>query len=224
MAQGSQGKRRSTYCSLASVLLIWSGCAANAQQTTDAPVPPTAPPADEWASVSRPGPSFGQLLQVPVNTFVPGAVPAGAQITIPALNDPAAPQRGMTAFAAFNCVGCHMGNGGGGMGPSLSDGNFIYGGNPENLYLTIVQGRPSGMPAWGRCCRARPSGIWSLTSATSAKHRSHSGELRSRPVFQRSSRCLRSTRKRRTHGSRRSLSKTDKSHSGRTRMERCCLS
>lgn len=162
MAQGSQGKRRSTCCSLASVLLIWSGCVANAQQTTDAPVPPTAPPADEWASVSRPGPSFGQLLQVPVNTFVPGAVPAGAQITIPALNDPAAPQRGITAFAAFNCVGCHMGNGGGGMGPSLSDGNFIYGGNPENLYLTIVQGRPNGMPAWGSVLPSET--IWDLVA------------------------------------------------------------
>jgi cytochrome c oxidase cbb3-type subunit III len=51
--------------------------------------------------------------------------------------------------AAFNCNGCHMGNGGGGMGPSLIAGNFIYGDEPENIYLTIVQGRPHGMPAWG---------------------------------------------------------------------------
>lgn len=162
MTQGSQGKRRSTCCSLASVLLIWSGCAAIAQQTPDAAVPPTAPPADERASVSPPGQTFGPLLQVPVNTFVPGAVPAEANITIPTLNDPAAPQRGMMAFAAFNCVGCHMGNGGGGMGPSLSDGNFIYGGNPKNLYLTIVQGRPNGMPAWGSVLPSET--IWDLVA------------------------------------------------------------
>ena len=80
---------------------------------------------------------------------VPGAVPVRPQIEIPALQDPAAPQRGLMAFNAFNCVGCHMGNGGGGMGPALSAGNFIYGDEPKNIYLTIVQGRPHGMPAWG---------------------------------------------------------------------------
>jgi cytochrome c oxidase cbb3-type subunit 3 len=55
----------------------------------------------------------------------------------------------MRAFNAFNCVGCHMGNGGGGMGPALSNRPFIYGSEPENIYLSIVQGRPKGMPAWG---------------------------------------------------------------------------
>jgi cytochrome c oxidase cbb3-type subunit 3 len=55
----------------------------------------------------------------------------------------------MRAFNAFNCVGCHMSNGGGGMGPALSNSFFVYGGEPENIYLTIVQGRPNGMPAWG---------------------------------------------------------------------------
>ena len=36
-----------------------------------------------------------------------------------------------------------------GMGPALSEGQFIYGSSPANLFLSIYQGRPNGMPAWG---------------------------------------------------------------------------
>ncbi|WP_311966758.1 c-type cytochrome [Bradyrhizobium australiense] len=55
----------------------------------------------------------------------------------------------MQYFINFNCVGCHADNGGGGMGPALSNNIFIYGSAPENIYLSIYQGRPNGMPAWG---------------------------------------------------------------------------
>ena len=122
---------------------------AMAQQPPSVPAPPTALPPPPQINANTPGEAYGNLLQVPTNTIVPGAVPVRPQIHMPALEDPAAPQRGMMAFNAFNCVGCHMGNGGGGMGPALSAGNFIYGDEPENIYLTIVQGRPRGMPAWG---------------------------------------------------------------------------
>jgi cytochrome c oxidase cbb3-type subunit 3 len=163
MAQGSKEKLLSTWTVVVVfVLLAWSAGIADAQSAPDAATPPTAPPADQRMNVNTPNQTYGLLLQVPVNTFVPGAAPAEARIAIPALSDPAAPQRGMTAFAAFNCVGCHMGNGGGGMGPSLSDGNFIYGGGPENLYLTIVQGRPKGMPAWGSVLPSDT--IWDLVA------------------------------------------------------------
>jgi cytochrome c oxidase cbb3-type subunit III len=91
----------------------------------------------------------GKFLQVPVNTFVPGGALTNPNIQPPNPGDPAAAQRGMRAFNAFNCVGCHMGNGGGGMGPALSNRFFIYGSDPANIYLSIAQGRPRGMPAWG---------------------------------------------------------------------------
>jgi cytochrome c oxidase cbb3-type subunit III len=122
---------------------------AQAQQPPDAGMLPPDVPASPQVNVNTPDQAYGQFMQVPVNTFVPGAAPPELRIDIPAMTDPAAPQRGMMAFSAFNCVGCHMGNGGGGMGPALSDGNFIYGDEPQNVYLTIVQGRPKGMPAWG---------------------------------------------------------------------------
>ena len=52
------------------------------------------------------------------------------------------------AFRAYNCTGCHA-NGGGGIGPPLIKSTWIYGGEPENIFDTIVKGRPNGMPAWG---------------------------------------------------------------------------
>jgi cytochrome c oxidase cbb3-type subunit 3 len=55
---------------------------------------------------------------------------------------------GKRLFSAFNCVGCH-GHGGGGMGPPLLDDEWIYGEEPEQVFSTIVEGRPNGMPTFG---------------------------------------------------------------------------
>ena len=34
------------------------------------------------------------------------------------------------------------------MGPPLMDDKWIYGSAPENIYATIIQGRPNGMPSF----------------------------------------------------------------------------
>lgn len=54
---------------------------------------------------------------------------------------------GQKLYQWFNCVGCHA-NGGGGMGPPLMDEKWIYGSAPENIFDTIVEGRPNGMPSF----------------------------------------------------------------------------
>jgi cytochrome c oxidase cbb3-type subunit III len=54
---------------------------------------------------------------------------------------------GQRLFGWFNCTGCHA-NGGGGMGPALMDDAWIYGNRPENIFETIMQGRPNGMPSF----------------------------------------------------------------------------
>jgi cytochrome c oxidase cbb3-type subunit III len=54
---------------------------------------------------------------------------------------------GKRLFMAYNCNGCHA-QGGGGMGPPLMDDKWIYGGRPEQVYSTIVEGRPNGMPSF----------------------------------------------------------------------------
>ena len=55
---------------------------------------------------------------------------------------------GQRLYNWYNCAGCHA-NGGGGIGPPLLKKHWIYGGEPANLFDTIVQGRPNGMPTWG---------------------------------------------------------------------------
>jgi cytochrome c oxidase cbb3-type subunit 3 len=54
---------------------------------------------------------------------------------------------GKRLFTQYNCSGCHF-NGGGGIGPPLMDEKWIYGERPENIYSTIVEGRPNGMPSF----------------------------------------------------------------------------
>ena len=55
---------------------------------------------------------------------------------------------GQRLYNWYNCSGCHA-NGGGGIGPPLIKQQWIYGGEPANIFDTIVKGRPNGMPAWG---------------------------------------------------------------------------
>ncbi len=102
------------------------------------------------------------LLQVPVTKVYPGTAPVGPDIKNPVANDPDAIQRGMQLFNQMNCSGCHAPNGVGGMGPALSNSKFIYGGSPANIFLTIYQGRPAGMPAWGSILP--PQSIWDLVA------------------------------------------------------------
>jgi cytochrome c oxidase cbb3-type subunit 3 len=68
---------------------------------------------------------------------------------------------GKRLFDWYNCSGCHAG-GGGGMGPPLIKTDWIYGGEPANLFDTIVKGRPNGMPAWGN--RVPEYQVWQLVS------------------------------------------------------------
>ena len=56
--------------------------------------------------------------------------------------------QGKQLFSQMNCVGCHA-HGGGGIGPALMDDKWIYGGQSDQIFSTIAQGRPNGMPAFG---------------------------------------------------------------------------
>ena len=55
---------------------------------------------------------------------------------------------GQRLYNWYNCAGCHF-RGGGGIGPAFMDDFWIYGGSPAQIYRSIVEGRPNGMPAWG---------------------------------------------------------------------------
>jgi cytochrome c oxidase cbb3-type subunit 3 len=55
--------------------------------------------------------------------------------------------QGKQLYEWFNCSGCHA-QGGGSIGPPLMDDKWIYGGAAENIFATIVEGRPNGMPSF----------------------------------------------------------------------------
>ncbi|MCF6308293.1 MAG: c-type cytochrome [Flavobacteriaceae bacterium] len=58
-------------------------------------------------------------------------------------------EAGKAIFATY-CVVCHKADGGGGIGPNLTDENWILGGGIKNVFTTIIEGgRPGkGMVAW----------------------------------------------------------------------------
>jgi cytochrome c oxidase cbb3-type subunit 3 len=68
---------------------------------------------------------------------------------------------GQRLFEQYNCVGCHA-HGGGGMGPALMDDYWIYGSEPQNIFATIVQGRPNGMPSFRN--RIPEYQVWELAA------------------------------------------------------------
>jgi cytochrome c oxidase cbb3-type subunit 3 len=77
---------------------------------------------------------------------------------------------GKRLYSAYNCVGCHA-QGGGAIGPALMDSEWIYGSHPDQIYSTIVQGRPNGMPSFGG--KLPDYQVWELVAYV----RSLSGQL-----------------------------------------------
>ena len=77
---------------------------------------------------------------------------------------------GKRLWTWYNCIGCHS-NGGGGMGAPLTDERWSYGSDPGNIFDTIVEGRPNGMPAFGR--KVPRQQIWQLVAYV----RSMSGQV-----------------------------------------------
>jgi len=104
---------------------------------------PPAPQAEAPGGAGAPG--------VPVTALIPadGALPGAPNPrALPYYDNADAVAQGMRLYKQFNCSGCHF-NGGGGIGPALMDDAWIYGGRLDQIYATIYQGRPNGMPAWG---------------------------------------------------------------------------
>jgi len=68
---------------------------------------------------------------------------------------------GRRLFDWYNCSGCHF-HGAGGIGPSLIDSTWIYGDKIDQIYASIYQGRPNGMPSWG--AKLSSTEIWELAA------------------------------------------------------------
>jgi cytochrome c oxidase cbb3-type subunit 3 len=63
--------------------------------------------------------------------------------------DPKAREMGQRLFLN-SCTQCHGSDAGGSKGfPNLTDGDWLYGGSPENIKTTLINGRNGVMPAYG---------------------------------------------------------------------------
>jgi len=108
----------------------------------------------------------GDSLQIMTHDeILPVGFPASTkplQIKNPYEGDKAAIGTGGKLFVAYNCLDCHGADGSGAMGPSFQDGRWHFGGAPGDVFESIYQGRPDGMPAWGG--RITNDQIWMLTA------------------------------------------------------------
>lgn len=98
-----------------------------------------------------------------------------AQAALPAKNryedNAYAVSQGKALYRAYNCNGCHAA-GGGNIGPALMDDKWRYGADPANIFASIAEGRPNGMPAFGK--HVPEDQLWQLVAYV----RSMSGQLR----------------------------------------------
>jgi cytochrome c oxidase cbb3-type subunit 3 len=63
------------------------------------------------------------------------------------LEDAGALSNGKKLFGE-NCVACHAADGGGGIGPNLTDKYWIYDGDIKGVFHTITEGAQNGMKSW----------------------------------------------------------------------------
>jgi cytochrome c oxidase cbb3-type subunit 3 len=80
-------------------------------------------------------------------SLVAGPYTADVKVDNPYGYNAFAISEGKRLFTWYNCQGCHA-NGGGGMGPPLMDERWRYGSDPEQIFATIWEGRPNGMPSF----------------------------------------------------------------------------
>jgi cytochrome c oxidase cbb3-type subunit 3 len=134
----------------------------------------------------------GQVMQEEYNTEVKNAslerealIKSGALVneeTVKLLTDTADLQKGKEIFEA-NCIACHASDGGGIVGPNLTDKYWIHGGGIKNVFKTIKYGVvEKGMISWQTQLNANQmqdvaSYILSLQGTTPAAPKSPEGEI-----------------------------------------------
>lgn len=125
-------------------LMVLAGC-GQTPRSTPTVVTATPPTRSFESSVSAGG--------------LPGPVEV---LRNPYAGDPAIARNGATLFTSMNCDGCHAPDAGGLVGPSLIDGRWRYGGSDADLFSSIYNGRPKGMPSFGTALGA--NGVWTLVT------------------------------------------------------------
>jgi len=97
------------------------------------------------AAVPPPGNMVEGNLQ---SLLQPGPLRPVRLVRNPLAGDAETVEAGKRLFNQFNCSGCHAA-GGGAIGPALIDDQWIYGNSAANIFWTLIEGRPGGMPSYG---------------------------------------------------------------------------
>jgi cytochrome c oxidase cbb3-type subunit III len=150
---------------LATVLSVTTSCRASSSATTNASDTTAAASSTEQGAASHYLVAGDSLRFIQHDENLPPGFPLGVtpvQVKNPYEGDKKATATGAQLFIAYNCLDCHGAEGSGAMGPSFQDGRWHFGGSPAEVFESIYQGRPDGMPAWGG--RISNDQIWMLTA------------------------------------------------------------
>ena len=150
---------------VAAAPLLLQGCVRDsAAQGADRAARATAQAPAASAAATAGGQDLAGRFVSHVSHIQPGNVPrpAGLQLRNPYEGNAKAVATGAKLFVAYNCIDCHGADGSGAMGPSLADDRWHFGGTAPEVFESIYQGRPEGMPAWGSLISADQ--IWMLTA------------------------------------------------------------
>lgn len=140
----------------ARLALAVAACAAVAACESKSTVYAAAGSLPQNAYFIGPQPGPDRTMEVPPNPYA---------------NDESVLQQGRQLFVQYNCAGCHGDHGGGGMGPSLRDTSWLYGGSDESIFASIAEGRQHGMPSWGS--KLPREQIWMLVTYIKSLRTSH---------------------------------------------------
>jgi cytochrome c oxidase cbb3-type subunit 3 len=143
-------------CVLLAALTLLAGCEREARRFETTP-PQQVASAARLGSLQPAAPQAGDIRMASVSTG-------------PYEGNAFGVTQGKRLFRWYNCNGCHAG-GGGSIGPALMDDQWKYGSSPQQIYASIVQGRPEGMPSFGG--HIPEDQVWQLVSYV----RSMSGQL-----------------------------------------------
>jgi cytochrome c oxidase cbb3-type subunit III len=130
--------------SIASIVALLACAACKAGEPTQAPAAGSLP-SNAYFIGPQPGPD--RAFAVAVNPY------AGSKTVL---------ADGRRLFNWYNCSGCHGDHGGGGMGPSLRDSLWYYGGDESSIFASIAEGRQHGMPSWGS--KLPQNDIWKIVT------------------------------------------------------------
>jgi cytochrome c oxidase cbb3-type subunit 3 len=141
---------------LSSAVLMVTIVAVGCRERTDVPPGANEPGANETGARGI------VIAKHDDRVFAGGLAPPAERVTNSAANGAKAVDAGARLFTGMNCDGCHGGGAVGAVGPSLTDGRWRYGGSDADIFRSIAEGRPKGMPAFGGVLQ--PTMIWRLVA------------------------------------------------------------